>query len=235
LGSRAKEELESAATDSDGLIAPAQGRTLDVRTSKGSVRRVLLMLDALLKECERRGFQVSPGPSITIDGHKITLGVSEGVETTREEAGRFKTMRVLTGRLTLAVTDGRGYWASGSRSTWRDTEKARLDDRLGKVLLGLIEIAELAKRHELEQQRRREEERLAEARRQEAARQLAERRKQYQAEKARFPSAQKARTAMSSGRGNAEGWIALPRCPSRERVPQWQWPCCGSRPLPVPR
>jgi hypothetical protein len=201
LVSRANQELEKAATDPDGLIIGPEGRALDIRTSKNCVRRALLILDALLKECEQRGYEVAAGPSITIQKHRMTISISEGVETTREEAGddpndlkgsysfghsRFVSKRVPTGRLTLAITDGRGYWASGSRSTWRDTEKARLEDRLGKVLLGLIDVAEMARRHEEEQERQREEQRQAEARRQEAERQLAERRKQYKAEKARF-------------------------------------------------
>ncbi|MCW3101147.1 MAG: hypothetical protein JWL77_6765 [Chthonomonadaceae bacterium] len=201
LVSRANQELEKTATDSDGLIVAVEGRALDIRTSEGCVRRSLLLFDALLKECERRGYEVAAGPSITIQKHRMTLSISEGVETKREEAGdaaddlrgsysfghsRYTSKRLLTGRLILTIEGGRGNWASGSRSTWRDTEKSRLEDRLGKVLLALIDLAEMARRHEEEQERQREAERQAEARRQEAARQLAERRKVYKAEKARF-------------------------------------------------
>jgi hypothetical protein len=201
LVSRANQELEKADTDSDGLLVPPQGRALDIRTSRGCLRRGLLILDALLKECQRRGYGVAAGPSITIQGLGMTLCLCEDVKTTRQEAAvedkdlrgsysfghsRIDTTRVPTGRLRISVTSGLGYWTRGNQSTWSDREKVRIEDRLAKVLSALEEFAGMARRHEQEQERRREAERQAEAARQEAARQLAERRKAYKAEKARF-------------------------------------------------
>ena len=198
LVSRANQELQAAETNSDGLIVAADNRTLDVRTSKVCARRALLILDALLKECERRGYSVAAGPTIGILEHSMRIGIHEAVDIERKEAepddlrgpysfgyGRFDAKRVPSGRLVLAITDGRGYWADGSRSTWRDTDTHRLEEYLGKVLVALVKLAERARQYKAEQQRQAELRRQEEEREREAARQLAERRKQYKAEKAR--------------------------------------------------
>lgn len=199
LISRANEEAQRAKVDADGIIVSGKTKTMDIRTSKASSRRALLILDAILKECLRRAYIVSAGPTIEIGQHAMKLGIREIVDTKRElddmvdlgkpyEFGhsRHTTSRVLSGRLVLEITEGRGYWATSGRRTWRDSDKRRLETQLGKVFLGLVETAEMARRHAEEEKQRQELRRHEEARREEAARQRAERYKQYRAEKARF-------------------------------------------------
>jgi hypothetical protein len=199
LVSRANEELQSAKINADGIITATEERTLNICTSKACMRRALLIIDALLKESQRHEYPVSAGPTITILGHSIKLGIHEIVDEKREpdeeidlnkpyEFGhsRHKTSRTPSGRLVLSITEGRGYWATGGRCTWRDTDKQRLEDQLDKVLFGLIKTAEMAQRHEEKQKQQAELARQEAARREEEQRQRAERRKQYKAEKARF-------------------------------------------------
>jgi hypothetical protein len=199
LVSRANEELNNAKVDADGIIVAADGRAIDVRAAKQHVHRALLIFDALLKECVVRGYTVTSGPTITIQSHAIKLGIHEPVDTKTEpdeetdlskpyEFGhsRVKSTRTPSGRLVLAITDGRGYWASGARHTWRDTEKRRIEECLSKVLITLIEIAEMARRHAEEEKLRAERAREEAVRRAEAEKQRAERYKLYKAEKKRL-------------------------------------------------
>ncbi|MEA2986960.1 MAG: hypothetical protein QOD94_3214 [Alphaproteobacteria bacterium] len=201
LVSRTNQELQSARTSGHGLIiAPAQ-RSLDVTTSKGSFRRALLIMDALLKTLEQRGYTVEAGPAVTILGQVLRFSITEQLETKREPCNddevdldgaysfghsRVKEQTVASGRFTLKINDGGTYWTSGVRHTWRDTEKHRLEHRLDSFVAGLVEMAARLKEHHEEQQRQAEVRRQQELRRQEEARQLAERRKLYKAEKAQL-------------------------------------------------
>ncbi|MGC4030547.1 MAG: hypothetical protein QM754_02200 [Tepidisphaeraceae bacterium] len=196
LVSRAKEELQAARTDEDGIIIAAERRALDIRTSKNCVYRALLIFDAVLKECMRHSFPVGKGPAVTVEGHSITLGIHEIVDSVREpddgidfnkpyEFGhsRVKSRRVATGRLVLSITDGRDYWAVGTRSSWRDTDKQRIEERLDKVIPTLVRTAEAARQHKEEQKQRAEKERLEAIEHAKVAEQRAKRLKQHRAEK----------------------------------------------------
>jgi hypothetical protein len=99
---------------------------------------------------------------------------------------KFDTVRTPTGKLSLSITAGRGNGASFARSTWSDSDKTRLEDRLGKVLSSLADRARREQEYEQELERQREARRQEELKRQEAERQRAERRKQFKAEKARL-------------------------------------------------
>ena len=199
LVQKTNQELVGIKADADGMISSGTQVTLQLRTSKSCARRALLIYDALLKECERRGYQVAAGPRITVLNHTMSVGISELVDTVREETkdddlqgsyvfghSRYNSKRVPSGKLSLRVENGLGYWANGRRCTWSDTERTKLDDRLDKALLNMVETAVLAQKHREEEERQRELRRQEEQRRQEAAHQRAERQKLYKAEKARF-------------------------------------------------
>lgn len=199
LTSRANDEVQRAKIDADGIIVPSEMKAMDIRTSKDNARRALLIFDAILKECLRHEYTVSAGPTVNIEQHAMKLGIHEIVDTKRElddkvdlgkpyEFGhsRHTTSRVPSGRLVLEITEGRGYWATGGRRSWRDSDKRQLEAQLDKVFLGLVETAAMARRHAEEEKQREEQRQQEEARREEAARQRAERYKQYRTEKARF-------------------------------------------------
>ena len=63
LVSRANQELQEARADSRGILPSTEKSTLELRVSKGTLRRALLITDALLKALENRGYVVKPGPT----------------------------------------------------------------------------------------------------------------------------------------------------------------------------
>ena len=201
LVSQANQELQVAETDDNHLIIPPKGTPLDIRTSKTSLRRALLIIDALLKALEQRGYDVAPGPAVQILNVRVRFNISEAIDTQREQPkdhdldgyyefghSRFNTKRVPSGRLTLHITDADAYWANGCRKSWRDSEKQRIEDRLNKFVTGLVSFAARKKEHDAEEQRQAEQERQEQRRREEEAKRRAEKRKLIQAEQQRVDS-----------------------------------------------
>lgn len=197
----ANRELQSATSDRDGLICLPDKATLNIVVSKSSLRRALIITDALLKALEQRGYEVEAGPKAKILGVTVGFGISEHLETRREPCdehdldgpydfghSRFNAKKVPSGRLTLTINEGGSYRTNGCRHTWRDTDKKPLEKRLNQFVAGLVEMAARLKQYEEEQKKQEDQRRQAELRRQEEARQLAEKRKLYKAEKARFES-----------------------------------------------
>lgn len=74
LVSAANQELQSAKTDEYGLIVPPENVALDIHVAKASIRRALLVMDAILKALEQRGYNVKPGPTVTLLGVSLRLG-----------------------------------------------------------------------------------------------------------------------------------------------------------------
>ena len=170
LVSQANHELQKADTDDKDLIVVPNGTALDIRVSKASLRRSLLIMDALLKALEQRGYQVSPGPKINILGANVSFKIVEQLEAKKEQTeepdldgyysfghSRFNKRWIPTGNLVLHINDADVYWASGCRKTWRDGSKKPLEDRLNSFVAGLVACAGLIKNHELEVERKREE------------------------------------------------------------------------------
>ena len=212
LVSQGNQSLKAAETDENRLIVPPKGVPLRVRVSKSSLRRALLVMDALIKALVKRGYEVESGPTVRILNASVRFSITEALDTRREQpaehdlAGyyhfghsRFNTKRVPSGRLALHIDDADAYWASGCRKTWRDAKKQRVEDRLNQFVAGLVRFAARRKEHEEEEekaaQRRRDERR----RQQEEAERRAEKRRLIQAEQARVESLmQEARSWTSS-------------------------------------
>ncbi len=198
LVSQTNQELQSVRTDEYGIIIRPDKLTLDVATSKAALRRALLIMDALLKALEQRGYDVKSGPCVTIMDAKLRFNITEQVEAKREPAdddnlegryefgfNRFKEKRCPSGRLTLSINEGGAYWLNGCRHSWRDTEKKKLEDRLNQFVAGLVEMAARIRQHDEEVAKQNELRRQEEEKRAEQARLLAEKRKEFKAEKAR--------------------------------------------------
>jgi len=210
LVSRANQALSAASIDQYGIIITPDENTLDITTSRKSLRRALLIMDALLKGLEERGCEIEAGPTVKLLGVSIGFRLREQVETQREQPehhdlegpyvfghSRFDVRRVPSGRLCLEINQSLSYRAGGCQRTWRDTEKRRLEERLNDFVTGLVTLAGRLKAHQDEQRRqaelrRQEAERQAErrrqeeARRQEVERKRAEWRKRYEAERDRI-------------------------------------------------
>lgn len=201
LVSQTNQELQSAEVDEGGLIVPPKDRTLNLYVSKGSLRRALLIMDALLKALEQRGYRVSAGPAAKILGVAIGFDVSEQVVAKHEQPkdhelegpyrfgfSRYDVKRVPSGRLALRIRDAEMYWASGCRKTWRDGGKQKLEDKLNSFVGGLVAMAARVKEHEAEVARQEQERREEASRREEQARQRAEQRARIAAEQSRVDS-----------------------------------------------
>lgn len=201
LVSQANHEFQAAETDDNHLIIPPKGTPLDIRTSKTSLRRALLIMDALLRALEQRGYETAAGPIAKILDVRVRFNIIEALDTQREQPedqnldgyyefhhSRFNTKRVPSGRLTLHITDADAYWASGCRKSWRDSEKHKIEDRLNKFVAGLVNFAARKKEHDAEQERRAEQERQEQRRREEEAQRRVEKRKLIQAEQQRVDS-----------------------------------------------
>ncbi len=202
------ERLQRAKTDDVGFIIP-EGIKLDVTVSKQALHRALLIIDAILKAVDERGYQTGPGPTVTILETTITFSISEQTDTVKEEPedpdlegryvfghSRFREKRVPSGRLVLQIDDADSYWARGCRQTWRDGKKQRLENRLNSFLSGLIEVAARKREHE-EEQARREEERQQERQREEA---------EYERRVAIYAKARKERERVDDLFMRAEAW-----------------------------
>lgn len=198
LVSRANQEMQEVRGDSRGILASSEKSALELRVSKATLRRALLIADALLKALGKRGYAVKPGPSAEISGVDVGFAIEEGLETKREEVedhdldgsyefghSRFNEQRVPSGRLTVRLRDAGAYWAQGMRHTWRDSDKRRVEDCLNKIVQGLIAQAGRLKEHNEEARRREQARRTAEARREEEAKARAEKRERLKAEGAR--------------------------------------------------
>lgn len=198
LVSQANQEFQTTHKDHYGFVVGRAQAGLDIRVSKGSLRRALLIMDAILKALEQRDYQVESGPTVKILGAKIQFGITEQLEIQRDPDqehnldgnytfghSRFAETRVPSGRLTLKISDVGAYWLHGTRLTWRDTEKTKLEDRLDQFVAGLVAAAVRTQQHVEEERRREEQRRQEELSRQEVARQRAELRQRQKVEQAR--------------------------------------------------
>jgi hypothetical protein len=122
LVSQANQELQVAETDENHLVIPPKGTPLDIRTSKASLRRALLIMDALLKALVQRGYEVALGPVVQILDVRVHFSIIEALDTQREQPkdhdldgryefghNRFNTKRIPSGRLALHINDADAY------------------------------------------------------------------------------------------------------------------------------
>ncbi len=188
------QELQGADTNDNGILVLPKERVLNIRVSKGCLRRALLIFDAILKTCEASNYAVARGPTVTIQDAKMSFGVVERLEAKEEQPkehdldghydfayNRFNRKQVPSGRLELFIDQSGLYWVHGCRLTWRDGKKP-LEQRLNSFMDGLEDLAARIRTHREEEQRKAEHRRGEELRRQEEARQRADKRAKYEAE-----------------------------------------------------
>jgi hypothetical protein len=153
LVSAAKQELDAARVGEHSLLDQSENAPLAIHVSRGSLRRALLIMDAILKALERREYPVAAGPSVTILGATIRFCIWEQLDVQETEPkdhklegrysfghSRFIRKQVPSERLTLKIDHGETYWSPGCRQTWRDTQKRKLEDMLNGIVAGLVEL-----------------------------------------------------------------------------------------------
>lgn len=180
---RTKQILENGRSDKyNRLTAGLQGPRLNIKVSKQSLRRTLLILDGLTAELEKFGYKLN----ISEWGHEfvkvssdtsVRISVTEKVdrkerELTTEERSRpyiYDQWRYIpTGELTFRIEE---CYPERSKKTWSDRSRKKLESQLSEIVTGLETVAEAlrlenikrAEAHRLweeEQKRRQELERL---------------------------------------------------------------------------
>lgn len=198
LVSLAKEELEKGDTDENRLIVPQAESGLSIYVSKSSLRRALLIMDAVIKGLEDLGHEVTPGPTARISGVDIGFTIVEQVQSSKEEPkehdlegryefghSRFSRKMTLSGRLTLRICEMEARWAQGCHKAWRDGKKRKLEDKLGSFVSGLAKLAIQKKEYELLLEEKKRQDREEELRRKERAERRAERRALVEEERKR--------------------------------------------------
>jgi hypothetical protein len=194
LSQKTLKSLRSAKKGTAGLVAPKAAGCLDIYVALERVERAVLIMDALLKTFEDRGFRVAAGvgeqrlTEVVVMGEKMIIRLSESYrrkerELTPRELKRQEREPWLyrneytyysTGELTLTILNS-GY---GVQTNWSDG-KRKIEERLGSFIIGMIKAA-----HErIETRLRRERE---EREREERWRIREEKARLYKEEKERF-------------------------------------------------
>ncbi len=153
--------LESCKSDSAGIVIPSSGRCLDIRVSRESIPRSLLIMDALIKTLDAMGFEVSISEKSTrvkVLDVFLNMGIGEELYRRRLKAGDlnldgyyqfgynlFEEQSLPSGRLYLTIGDLGFYTAGEYRKNWRDTESTRLEDSLKSFISGLLKAAAVKK------------------------------------------------------------------------------------------
>lgn len=158
--------MESAKQDITGLISPQEG-CLDINVSRESFPRALHIMDSLIQMLTMMGFEVSlSGNSTEVKIDDVTLNIALREELDRKRRLKasehnlegyyqfgyrlFDKRAYPTGNIIFSI-GGLGFY-SQCRRTWRDTDSQRLEECLKGIVLGLIKITELKKRHFLEKE-----------------------------------------------------------------------------------
>ena len=146
--------LRRARPDNHDLVTTSGGGTLRVAIAPGAVPRALLLLDALIKAFEARGLTVTAPKgfrsqcSVAVGDQQIAFSLKEALlqsdyepteeEQAREEKSGWASYRRYdfrpSGKLTIRL---HGLESVPVRKTWSDGKRARLEEKLGEVVLGV--------------------------------------------------------------------------------------------------
>lgn len=167
LVSRFNAEFKSAGFDGCGLLL-TRDLPLSIRVGKGSLRRAMLLVNAILKALKQEGCATGPGPIVTKENASISFKIYELTtlvlvptdepfdEPTDPRFWRFKPdpfKRTFVPKGTLII-EASGFWQEGQPNSWRDTKKSQLESRLPVIVSGLLAGLEIAKNRQIEEDRR---------------------------------------------------------------------------------
>ncbi len=141
---------------------------LDISVSAKALDRALRIMDALLKTFEARGHRVeltTPEANRVVADAGAKTWISIGSEKVRvelaEQADRVGGVMRPNGQLVLKTPT---YGSDHERRSWRDTRTRRLEDSLGEFILAAERIAAARHASELEWQRKKRAEQVAQHR-----------------------------------------------------------------------
>lgn len=162
----------------DEMLEPPIDKYLDITVSPGALRRGLLIMDAVIRVLDSKGFPVvieNSRTQVKIFDISIQIQLKEEYKTVPKKPkdhnlewnyqfgytnkySPYSYDRIPSGVLCLSIDE----WVGGpgtQQKNWRDIKSAVLEDRLPKFISGLIQIAAIKSE---ETRQRKEEERLRE-------------------------------------------------------------------------
>jgi len=161
LVSRTSSKLKTAYRDTYHRLELSSGG-LDILVTKDSTRRSLLIMDALLKALEKRGYPVSiedGSTMVLIQDRHMSFGISETVKRVELTEGadvEYSWEReweyLPTGKLNLEIKEH----FQGQKAI-RDGKMQRLEECLNRFILLMVKSAEIIKIQEREREARRQE------------------------------------------------------------------------------
>lgn len=177
LVSRANAHFSVSRANDYGRILYNADACLDLSVSKATLHRALLIMDALIKGLETRGFEISveKGTWALVLGEKVQFSMQEKItrserqltakeEKEKQESHFFYILNryvfTPTGELKLQIGNI-PYSCSNIQKSWSDTKHQRLENRLNDFVAGLVTASTAIKKNRLaweEQHRQRQEE-----------------------------------------------------------------------------
>jgi hypothetical protein len=148
--------LRSAKKGTEGLVAPKAAGCMNIYVAPENIERAVLIMDALVRAFESRGFRVAAGAGekrltkVSVLGEEMIISISESFrrkerELTPRELKRQEREPWLyrneysyqpTGELTLTIHNGEYR----TQANWSDG-KRKIEERLGSFIVGLIKAA----------------------------------------------------------------------------------------------
>lgn len=202
--------LREAKAHDDGVLYSADKRLLDVGVARPNLPRARRVMDAVVKAFRTRGWLLAEPTGdelhvvVVVEGQRVPFSLSE--RTTRVPPTPPKPVRIGRGEFytpswaptkyeptgELALELG-ASWGSGSRRSWRDGKRQRVEDCLNDFMIGIMASAEEAREFKRVQAQRMREWEEAQQRRIEHQRRAAE-------EAAKIKALQEAAAAWSRSR-----------------------------------
>lgn len=166
-----RKSMESQKPGEDRLAWATGKGTLGIETSRESMHRALCLMEALIRAAEEKGWKVEgkgdrAGTEVIVGEESVSLEIREKVEwiaieppPNSPEWWNKSSTYAPTGRFTIRITN---YLERGTRQSWSDGKKHRLETLLPKVLAGIGAAAEqmrISRLEGIERERRWAEER----------------------------------------------------------------------------
>lgn len=173
LVAKAEKSLRKARRDINGLLKPRTKKCLSLDVGPDSLDRALRIMDTLIKALEARNIKVTiehvpeRTTSVSLLGEVLKISLEEILflserhpETERERKrkemlpGLDRPVYVFgpSGKLALKIKESFG---GGTRKTWADGKKQKVEDCLNKFVLGLVKAALAKRSHRIEDEKRR--------------------------------------------------------------------------------
>ncbi|HZS17705.1 MAG TPA: hypothetical protein VFA51_07215 [Candidatus Udaeobacter sp.] len=159
LVSQTKRALEKAKAGETLLLWSREQGILNVEVTRGSLHRALRIMQAIIEAALSRGWVVKgceerKGCAIVIGEDDLHIRMIEKIirfeipPDKGTEGWHWKRYRhEATGLLTLEITD---YLDKGTRRTWSDGKRKRLEDVLGEFIEGVAAAAQILQRRRIE-------------------------------------------------------------------------------------